>query len=248
MKTKIQLAALLLALTTLGTTRSVAQDTPAPKNEKPAPSLKIGDAAPEFKVTQWFKGDPVAIDDKGTFIVECWATWCGPCIRAFPHLSELAKAYEGKISVIGVNVWERKTPEEVKSFVEAQGDKMSYLVAADGDKVIEEKWLKAAGRTGIPCAFVVSKGKVAWIGHPNGLDKELLDSILDGSFDVAAYAKEQEAQQAAGKYFTQHVMPLLRTKDYAGAIGKLEEMKKEFPSEIKNIDMHITRLKAQTGQ
>ena len=244
----IQVAALLLAITPLATTRTAAQDAPAPAAQKAAPSLNVGDAAPEFKVTQWFKGDPVTIDDKGTFIVECWATWCGPCIAAFPHLSELAKAYEGKISVIGVNVWERKTPEQVQSFVDAQGDKMSYHVAADGEKIIEQKWLKAAGRNGIPCAFVVSKGKIAWIGHPNGLQQELLDSILDGSFDIAAFAKAKEVEEAAGKYFSQHVIPLLRKKDNAGAIEKLEEMKKEFPTEIKNIEGHIKRLKAQLGE
>jgi hypothetical protein len=164
---------------------------------------------------------------------------------AFPHLSEVAKANKDKITVIGVNVWEKKSPEEVKTFVEGQGDKMSYNVAADGDGVIANKWLKAAGQSGIPSAFIVHKGKINWIGHPSGLKQELLDSILNGTFDVAAYAKTKAKEEAAGNYFKQNVMPLLQKKDTAGAIGKLEEMKKEFPDDVKIIDSHIERLKAQ---
>jgi len=238
MKKLNQIAATLLACA-LGSTLSLTADG------APDITLKVGDAAPEFKVTDWYKGDPVKLEADKTYIVECWATWCGPCIAAFPHLSELAKANEGKITVIGVNVWERKKPDEVKTFVEGQGDKMSYNVAADGDAVIANNWLKAAGQNGIPCAFVVSKGKISWIGHPAQLDQKLLTSIVDGTFDVAAYAKEKEKQEAAGKYFGEHVVPLLNKKDIAGAIGKLEEMKKEFPGEVKNIDMHIKRLQSQ---
>ncbi len=212
------------------------------------PTLKMGDAAPEFKVTQWHKGEPVKMEADKTYIVECWATWCGPCIAAFPHLSELAKANEGKITVIGVNVWEKKKPEEVKTFVDGQGDKMSYRVAADGDGYIADKWLKAAGRNGIPCAFVVSKGKVAWIGHPGTLNQEILTSVVEGTFDVAAAEKAEAKKAAPANYFKEHVMPLMVKKDTAGAIAQLEAMKKEFPDEEKNIDSHITRLKAQLAK
>lgn len=234
-----------LAVHALSIAPIAAETAEKPQAAAPATSLKVGDAAPEFKVSAWLKGDAVTIDKDKTYIIECWATWCGPCIAAFPHLSEVAKANKDKITVIGVNVWEKKPADQVKAFVEEQGDKMSYLVAADGDSVIANDWLKAAGQNGIPCAFVVSKGKVNWIGHPMGLKQELLDSIIDGTFDVAAYAAAKEKEEAAGKYFSANVIPLLQKKDIEGAIAKLEEMKKEFPGEVANIDRHITRLKEQ---
>ena len=33
------------------------------------------------------------------FVMDLWATWCGPCRMVGPVISELAKDYEGKIVV-----------------------------------------------------------------------------------------------------------------------------------------------------
>lgn len=244
MKNALKLAT-TLALATVSATLMTAHAEPAAAAAAATKGLKIGDPAPAFKVTDWYKGDAVTMDTEKTYIVECWATWCGPCIAAFPHLSEIALANKDKVTVIGVNVWERKKPEEVKAFVEKQGDKMSYLVAADGEDVIANDWLKAAGQNGIPCAFIVHKGKVNWIGHPSSMKQDLIDSIIAGTYDMEAAAKAKEKQAATANYFKTNVVPLMMKKDNAGAIQKLEEMKKEFPDDSAVIDGHINRLKKQ---
>ena len=241
MKNALKLAT-VMALATVSAPLLTAHAEPVAAAK---PSLNIGDSAPAFHVTDWYKGDAVTMDATKTYIVECWATWCGPCIAAFPHLSEIAQANKDKITVIGVNVWEKKKPEEVKAFVEKQGAKMNYLVAADGEGVIANNWLKAAGQNGIPSAFIVHKGKVNWIGHPAKMNQDLLDSIIAGTFDVAAAAKTREKQAATTNYFKTNVVPLMMKKDTAGAIQKLEEMKKEFPEDSAVIDGHIDRLKSQ---
>ena len=177
---KLNQSAVALLACALGTSLILAQDTPAAPAAPAAPAvtLKIGDPAPEMKVGEWYKGGPIKMEADKSYIVECWATWCGPCVAAFPHLSELAKANEGKVTVIGVNIREQIKPAEVKAFVEQQGDNMSYHVVADGEGAIYTNWFKAAGQKGIPCAFVVTKGKIGWIGHPAKLDQKLLDSVL----------------------------------------------------------------------
>ena len=37
-------------------------------------------------------------------IVDFWATWCGPCKKLGPIISQIAEEYEGKIKVGKVNV------------------------------------------------------------------------------------------------------------------------------------------------
>lgn len=165
------------------------------------PELTIGDSAPELNVT-WIKGSPVTsfMGDK-LYVVEFWATWCGPCKTAMPHLSELAKQYEGKVVFTGVNIWE-KNPENkpydsfmpmVEQFIITMGDKMAYNVAMDNnDLYMTTKWMKAAKQNGIPASFLVKEGKIIWIGHPHYLD-QIIEQVLAGTYDMqAAIVKHNE--------------------------------------------------------
>ena len=71
-------------------------------------TLRIGDPAPAIKYSKWLKGEPVTSFNGGQiYILEFWATWCGPCKGAMPHLTELQKEYEGKVTIVGVGVWEK---------------------------------------------------------------------------------------------------------------------------------------------
>lgn len=118
------------------------------------PSLNVGDPAPAIKVAKWFKGQPVETFGEGSvYVVEFWATWCGPCKKSTPHLSELAKKYDGKARIIGVSIWEAektdhaKRLEDVGKFVTTMGDKMDYTVAAD----VKPGWASSFGTTMSVC-------------------------------------------------------------------------------------------------
>src|SRR5688572_6824044 len=78
-----------------------------PSQERPY-ALMIGDPAPAIQVAEWVQGKPVAKFEPGSmYVVEFWATWCGPCKVAIPHLNELSKTYAGKVQFIGVSVSEK---------------------------------------------------------------------------------------------------------------------------------------------
>ena len=218
---------------------AVAQDAKdaAPKAaEKAGPTLKVGDKAPDLTVSKWVKGEPVTGFEKGrVYVVEFWATWCGPCKTSIPHLTEVAKKFEKDgVKIIGVSVWERDQ-SKVAPFVEQMGDKMNYHVAMDdvpeggkgNDGKMAKGWMTAAGQNGIPSAFIVGKqGTIEWIGHPmDGMDK-VLGKVIDGTFDAKAEAerkaKEQEQQQKLNT--------AMRGGNFDEAFAMMDEAVKADPS------------------
>ena len=156
-----------------------------------AAGLKVGDPAPATRPETMLQGEAVKDFQKGeVYVFECWASWCGPCVAAIPHLNQLHKQMGKKgVVITGVNVWESErdaaSAQRAKDFLKAQGDKMSYAVALGGKAFIKD-WLEAAEVNGIPHAFVVAEGKIAWTGHPGQLTAEMLGDILTGTPLAAA--------------------------------------------------------------
>lgn len=163
--------------------------------------LKVGDSAPKVQIGSWAQGEGVkAFKGDKVYIVEFWATWCGPCITAIPHLNGFHKKHQAKgLVVIGQNLGEDAAT--VSKFVKGMAGKMTYNVAVDDTAEggwMAKHWLTAAGESGIPCAFVVSKkGKIAYIGHPMELKESLLVSLLAESSTNAPDGPQVPAADAA---------------------------------------------------
>jgi len=217
----------------------------------------VGDKAPALAVETFIKGAPITVYEPGqVYVVEFWATWCGPCIRVFPHLSELQKKYEGKARFVGVNIWERpydaNTLSKVIQFVEKQGDKMAYTVAFDGEaKKVDTAFMQAAGQNGIPAAFIVDQtGTVAWIGHPGGMDEPLAkvvgkewdlkkaaaDFAAEREKDTAAQAKMEARQKTLGP-LSKKVSEAVAAKDWDGAVTAMDAVKAAFPDMAGRIEI-----------
>lgn len=164
----------------------------------PGATLKVGDPAPALSMAKFIKGEPVTKFEEGKiYIVEFWATWCGPCKQSIPHLTELQAKYPDVI-FIGQDCSERD-PSLVEPFVKEMGDKMNYRVATDDTSVrggsMHAAWMTAARQPGIPTAFVVGKdSKIAYIGHPNYLP-EVLPKMIDGTFDGAKYIADENKKK-----------------------------------------------------
>jgi thiol-disulfide isomerase/thioredoxin len=143
-----------------------------------------------------------------------------------PHLSKLAKQFEGKVTIIGVDVWEegQTTLDTVQKFVDSQGENMAYNAAADEigrEGFMATTWLKAADAKGIPATFVISDGKIVWIGHPDNVEP-VLQQITSNTYDMAATMKAAQSRDAEGERITALVHSAtdkLKAKDYAGVVA-----------------------------
>ncbi|HEY2083823.1 MAG TPA: redoxin family protein [Verrucomicrobiae bacterium] len=166
-------------------------------------ALKIGDPAPKLQVASWAQGEPVKEFEPGkVYIVEFWATWCGPCRASIPQINALYQQFKDKgVVVIGQNVRE-EDETGVAPFIKKMGTNMTYRVALD-DKSTETNgamltaWMEAADRHGIPCAFIINKkGVVAWIGHPMEMTEKLWEDVLTDHYDMAKAAADYDKEQA----------------------------------------------------
>src|SRR4051812_29459821 len=182
-------AALLVAM-------SVACTAEEPKKDKAGPTLKVGDPAPPLKVSNWMQGQAVKEFTKGNvYVVEFWATWCGPCIVMMPHLAELQAEYKEKgVTVVGFTSKDDRgnVRDKVAEFVKARGPKLNYAFAYADDADTNDAYMKASGQGGIPCTFVVGKdGRLAYIGHPMYLDL-VLPKVVAGTWVAEKDAPEVE--------------------------------------------------------
>jgi thiol-disulfide isomerase/thioredoxin len=70
------------------------------------PDLARARMAPAFAVTT-VDGQRISLDDlEGKVVlIDFWATWCGPCRAALPHVQEIAKKFQGQpLVVLSVSV------------------------------------------------------------------------------------------------------------------------------------------------
>ena len=194
-----------------------------------AQELTLGSKAPKLEVKKFIKGDEVKSFEKGKiYVVELWATWCGPCRTTIPHLTELQKKHKD-VTIIGVAIME-EDQSLVPDFVEEMGKKMDYrvaidLVPEDGDPMdgsVVKNWMKPSEQEGIPAAFIINgEGKIAWIGHPGEME-EPLEQIVDGTWDLAA-ATEKMAEVKAAQREARALQ-----KKMATTFGKLQQLFKQF--------------------
>jgi thiol-disulfide isomerase/thioredoxin len=146
----------------------------------PAAALK-GKPAPQFELElldQEGKATLAAHKDKQIVILDFWATWCGPCVRALPILEKVAKEYKSK-GVVFYAVNQREDPAQVRQFMKQR--EFSFNVAMDAQGRVGNLFQVQ----GIPQTVIIAPdGKVheVHVGFSPNLEQTLraeLDALIE---------------------------------------------------------------------
>jgi len=169
---------------------------PAPAPAPVQPSLKLAATVPTFTMTDR-EGKPRTLNDWSgrSLIVNFWATWCAPCRREIPLLSQLQRdhAAEG-FQVIGIAVDFR---EDVLKF--ANEFKIDYPLLIGEQDALDAATAFGIDAIGFPFTiFSDRQGRVV-TAHTGELTAPEAEVILGAIRRLDAGADTLEQAQAAIK-------------------------------------------------
>jgi thiol-disulfide isomerase/thioredoxin len=112
----------------------------------------VGTPAPDF-VTELVDGKMFRLSDHSDKIVilDFWATWCGPCVKAMPQIMETVESYPAD-QVVLVAVNQLENGRTIEEFLTARGWQLT--VAMDRDGGIGQKFQVEA----IPQTVIIGSG------------------------------------------------------------------------------------------
>ncbi|MGH7442760.1 MAG: TlpA family protein disulfide reductase [bacterium] len=112
------------------------------------------DAVPDFTMPEVADGRPFHLRAHlgQVVLIDFWATWCGPCRMAIPHLITLEKKFGGpNFTVVGVSL-DQQGPAVVRPFASAW--KLNYPVVVDSDGSLARSY---GGIRAIPTTLVIDR-------------------------------------------------------------------------------------------
>lgn len=143
--------------------------------------------APSFNYENYKGGTTSLKDLKGKLVyVEVWATWCGPCIKEMPALTQLIKDFKGQdIEFVSISIDSKNDYEKWRKMVPKKNVGGMQLYA---DKGLKSDFMKAFSVGLIPRSILLDKeGKIITSKAPRPSaenTKSYIENLLSGGKKV----------------------------------------------------------------
>ena len=221
--------------------------------------FQIGMRAPPIAAERWVTeiDQPIEVGNGQVYVLDFWATWCGPCLVQMPKLAELQqKQGTDKLRVVAISnePWEavegfliRPTNRDNAPSLGEQVKAMSQTMAIGVDQNGEtfRAYMVAAGLRALPMTFIIgSTGHVEWAGDSQEIET-VLPQILDGTWDRAEFAQRFAGVQRAYTDFPQ-IQQLVSRGQLEAAQQLIDELIPLADSRMRgNLENFKARLTAQ---
>jgi len=143
-------------------------DYPRAQRFAERPELARARMAPNFRATT-LDGKTITLESLSgkVVLIDFWATWCGPCREALPHIKKIASGFRGQPLVV-LSISLDKDDEKWKDFVGK--NEMTWLQYRDGG--FEGSVAKQFGVKAIPATFTIDADGVLEDQHVGDADIE----------------------------------------------------------------------------
>ena len=140
-------------------------------------SEMIGTTLKELTITDYLLNKPKDTNFNDKFkVLEFWATWCRPCLKAVPHLNKLQNSYKDS-NIVFLSFTYQKKEETLKTFEKV---KFETIVVSDQTRKTQRSLkIENNGTLPIPRTVLIdNENKIVWYGSPEKLTKKLIERFL----------------------------------------------------------------------
>jgi cytochrome c biogenesis protein CcmG/thiol:disulfide interchange protein DsbE len=160
-------------------------------------SSAVESEAPDFSLPN-LAGENVELSEllgEGPVIVDFWATWCKPCIKAFPDLQDVYDSYKDcGLKVLAISIDGPRSTSRVGALIKSKGNTFEVLLDTS-QKVAQKFHVTSVPRT----VLIGTDGKIAFAltGYRPTNHEALMEAVAslfpDGCEKTRAPAEGEQA-------------------------------------------------------